>query len=113
MHLRRKKKIFSFSTIVFWNKNAFVYNRFINFQKGEVEVVSVDSSMVTHVSSVRLHCPSDLRSKDARKGMHKAVKEVKRRFPEGPPLLNPIKDMKINDPEFEKIVTKIENLEKR
>ncbi|KAJ8955263.1 hypothetical protein NQ318_000290 [Aromia moschata] len=58
-------------------------------QKGEVEIVSVDSSLVTHISSVRLYCPNDLRSKDSRKGMYKAVKEVKKRFPEGPPLLNP------------------------
>lgn len=83
------------------------------FQKGEIEVVSVDSSMITHISSVRLLCPSDLRSRDARKGMYKGVKEVKKRFPEGPPLLNPVKDMKINEPEFVKIVNMIENLEKR
>lgn len=69
--------------------------------------------MITHISSVRLHCPNDLRSKDARKGMYKGVKEVKKRFSEGPPLLNPVKDMKINDPEFLKIVAMIENLEKR
>lgn len=69
--------------------------------------------MITHISSVRLHCPGDLRSKDARKGMYKGVKEVKKRFPDGPPLLNPVKDMKINDPEFLKIVNMIENLEKR
>lgn len=69
--------------------------------------------MISHISSVRLHCPNDLRSRDARKGMYKGVKEVKKRFPEGPPLLNPEKDMKITDPEFLKIRGMIENLEKR
>lgn len=69
--------------------------------------------MITHISSARLRCPNDLRSKDARKGMYKLVKETKKRFPEGPPLLNPVKDMKIDDPEFLKIVNMIENLEKR
>nr|XP_023026843.1 superkiller viralicidic activity 2-like 2 isoform X1 [Leptinotarsa decemlineata]XP_023026844.1 superkiller viralicidic activity 2-like 2 isoform X2 [Leptinotarsa decemlineata] len=82
-------------------------------QKGEIEIVSVDSSLVTHISSVRLFCPNDLRSRDSRKGMYKAVKEVKKRFPEGPPLLNPINDMKIKDPEFVDIVNKIEILEKK
>ncbi|XP_018575535.1 superkiller viralicidic activity 2-like 2 [Anoplophora glabripennis] len=82
-------------------------------QKGEVEIVSVDSSLITHVSSVRLYCPNDLRSKDSRKGMYKAVKEVKKRFPEGPPLLNPVDDMKITNPEFLDIVKKIEILEKK
>lgn len=82
-------------------------------QKGEIEVVSVDSTLITHISSVRLYCPSDLRSKESRKGMYKAVKEVKKRFPEGPPLLNPVTDMKINNEEFLEIVKKIEILEKK
>lgn len=82
-------------------------------QKGEVEIVSVDSNFVTHLSSVRLFCPPDLRSKDARKGMYKAIKEVKKRFPEGPPLLDPVKDMKIKEPDFLDVVKKIEILEKK
>lgn len=84
-----------------------------NIHKGEVEVVGVDSTFITHVSSVRLYCPNDLRSRDARKGLFKSIKEVKKRFPEGPPLLNPIKDMKIDEPEFLDIVKKIESLEKK
>ncbi|KAJ8909989.1 hypothetical protein NQ315_000541 [Exocentrus adspersus] len=38
-------------------------------QKGEVEIITVDSSLITHISSVRLYCPNDLRSKDSRKGI--------------------------------------------
>lgn len=71
----------------------------------------MDSCFVTHISSVRLYCPNDLRSKDSRRGMYKAVKEVKKRFPEGPPLLNPVNDMKIKDPDFLDIVDKIGKLE--
>ncbi|XP_050304302.1 exosome RNA helicase MTR4 [Anthonomus grandis grandis] len=85
----------------------------IDGQKGEVEIVSVESKYVTHISQVRLFCPPDLRSKDARKGMYKAIKEVKKRFPEGPPLLDAVKDMKIDDPDFLGIVKKIEILEKK
>lgn len=62
---------------------------------------------------MRLFCPNDLLSKDNRKGMFKAIKEVKKRFPEGPPLLNPVKDMKITDQEFLDTIKKIENLEKK
>lgn len=82
-------------------------------QAGEVEVISVDSAFITHISSVRLFCPNDLRTSSNRKGMYKAIKEVKKRFPDGPPLLNPINDMKINEPEFAEIVNKIEVLEKK
>lgn len=45
--------------------------------------------------------------------MYKAIKEVKKRFPDGPPLLNPVKDMKIQEPDFLEIVRKIELLEKK
>lgn len=70
--------------------------------------------MITQVSSIRLFCPNDLRSPDARKGMLLAIKETKKRFhPECLPLLNPVKDMKINEPEFLDIFRKIEHLEKR
>lgn len=76
-------------------------------------MVSVDSTLITHISSVRLYCPNDLRQKDSRKGVYKSIKEVKKRFPEGPPLLNPIDDMKIKEPDFVDIVQKIEQLEKK
>lgn len=88
-------------------KNVFL------FQTGEVEVVDVCSSFISYISSVRLYCPNDLRSPDSRKGMFKAVNEVKKRFADGPPLLDGIKDMKITEPEFADIVTKIELLEKK
>lgn len=45
--------------------------------------------------------------------MFKAIKEVKKRFPEGPPLLDPVKDMKIEEPSFLGLVKRIESLEKR
>lgn len=86
---------------------------YLFFKKGEVEIVSVESTVVTHISSVRLFCPNDLRQKDARKGVFKSIKEVKRRYPEGPPLLNPIDDMKITEQEFVDAVKKIESLEKK
>ncbi|KAF7277949.1 hypothetical protein GWI33_009065 [Rhynchophorus ferrugineus] len=82
-------------------------------QKGEFEIVSVDSKFVTHISSVRLFCPSDLTSSDSRKRVHKAVKEVKKRFSEGPPLLDPVNDMKIKEDDFLDIVKKIEILEQK
>ncbi|KAK9889604.1 hypothetical protein WA026_006977 [Henosepilachna vigintioctopunctata] len=82
-------------------------------EKGEFEVAAVDATFITHISAVRMLCPSDLRSKDSRKGAYMTLKEVKKRLPEGPPLLDPVKDMKINDPIFTDIVEKIGVLEKK
>lgn len=84
------------------------------FQTGEPEVVSVSATMITHISSIRLFCPSDLRSSDARKTVLLAIREAKKRFKDqGMPLLNPVDDMKINVPEFVQIVKNIEQLEKK
>lgn len=82
-------------------------------QKGEIEVIPVSSKLIFKISSVRVHCPNDLRSKDSRKGLFKVVTEVKRRYPEGAPLLNPVKDMNIKDEDFKDICDKIDRLEKR
>ena len=45
--------------------------------------------------------------------MCKSLQEVKKRFPDGPPLLNPIKDMHIKDEAFIDVVKRIESFEKR
>lgn len=57
--------------------------------------------------------PSDLRSKDNRQSVLKSIEEVERRFPDGLPLLDPIKDMGIKDPELKTIVQSIEAFESR
>lgn len=81
--------------------------------EGEVEVVPVLHSLISQISSLRLYYPKDLRPSDNRKSVLKTIQEVKKRFPEGPPLLNPIEDMKIKDDEFKTIIQKIEQLEER
>ena len=45
--------------------------------------------------------------------MLKNIAQMKKRHPEGPPLLNPIKDMHIKDQDFANVVTMIEKFEKR
>ncbi|XP_014207975.1 superkiller viralicidic activity 2-like 2 isoform X2 [Copidosoma floridanum] len=82
-------------------------------QDGEVEVVPVLYTLISQISAIRIKYPSDLRPPDNRKNVYKIIQEVKKRFPEGPPLLNPITDMKIDDPEFKDIIKRIETLEQR
>ncbi|XP_017881620.1 exosome RNA helicase MTR4 [Ceratina calcarata] len=80
-------------------------------EEGEVEVVPVMHTLVSQISSLRLYYPKDLRPLDNRKSVLKTIQEVKKRFPDGPPLLNPITDMHIEDEAFKNIVNKIEVLE--
>ena len=65
------------------------------------------------VSSVRLFVPADLRPLDNRMAVLKSIGEVKKRFPTGVPLLDPVKDMKIGDKEFKEVIKKIGTFENR
>ncbi|XP_077296367.1 exosome RNA helicase Mtr4 [Arctopsyche grandis] len=80
---------------------------------GDVEVVPVVHTLIHQISSLRVYYPKDLRPSDNRKSVLKTINEVKKRFPDGPPMLNPLKDMKISDPTFVECVKKIEELEER
>ena len=82
-------------------------------EEGEVEVVPVLHSLISQISSLRLYYPKDLRPADNRKSVLKTIQEVKKRFPDGPPLLNPITDMRIEDLGFKDIIKRIEVLEER
>ncbi|CAH2102277.1 unnamed protein product [Euphydryas editha] len=82
-------------------------------EAGDVEVVPVLHTLIHQISSLRVYYPKDLRPPDNRKSVLKTIGEVKKRFPEGPPLLNPIKDMKIDDPVFKECVDRIKILEER
>ena len=48
-----------------------------------------------------------------RESVGKSLVEVEKRFSDGVPLLDPVEDMKIREPEFEECVRKIEALEQR
>lgn len=82
-------------------------------EAGDVQVVPVLHTLIYQISSLRVYYPKDLRPADNRKSVLKTIGEVKKRFPEGPPLLNPIKDMKIEDSVFKLCVDSIKLLEER
>ncbi|XP_008546957.1 exosome RNA helicase MTR4 [Microplitis demolitor] len=80
-------------------------------EDGEFEVVPVMHTLISEISTLRLPIPQDLRPPDNRKSVLKSIKEVKKHFPDGIPLLDPIKDMGIADSTFEDIVRRIKILE--
>lgn len=82
-------------------------------EKGEMQVVPILLHLVQAISAVRLYIPKDLRSLDSRQGVGKSLQEVKRRFPDGLPLLDPIEDMGIKDNGLRTVVRKTEMLEHR
>lgn len=80
-------------------------------EKGEMHVVPVQLPLISTLSKIRISVPPDLRPLDARQSILLAVQELESRFPHGLPKLNPVKDMKIEDPEVVDLVTQIEELE--
>jgi hypothetical protein len=59
------------------------------------------------VSSLRIYVPKDLRPLDNRQSVAKSINEVHKRFDEkegGIPLLDPIEDLNIDDPDFKKMI---------
>lgn len=76
-----------------------------------MEIVPVLHSYIHKISSLRIYHPNDLRPKTARLSVLKTINEVKKRFSDKIPLLNPIKDMNIKDDSFKAIVGMIEKFE--
>ncbi|KAL7424483.1 ATP-dependent RNA helicase mtr4 [Cryptotrichosporon argae] len=78
---------------------------------GEVAVIGVLLSTVQSISHIRIHLPKDLRAQNDKNTAFRAVAEVKKRFPGGLTLLDPIQNMGIKDDSFKKLVKKISVLE--
>jgi ATP-dependent RNA helicase DOB1 len=76
-------------------------------------IAPVELTALDGISSVRIFLPKDLRNSDARQLALKSVNEIKRRFPDGMPILDPVKDMNIKDDTFKNLIKKIETMEKR
>ena len=71
-------------------------------EKSKVEVVPILLSCVESIGHVRIFLPKDLKSADQRNTARKAIDEVKRRFPDGIAVLDPIENMGITDTSFKK-----------
>jgi len=78
-----------------------------------MRVFTVGLHNIERISSVRIFTPPALNSLESRKKVALAVREVHKRFPEGPPLLDPIKDLGIDDSSFKVLIERGEALSKR
>lgn len=68
------------------------------------EVVPIVLSCITEISHIRIMLPKDITSPGSRNDVMKSIDEVKRRFPDGVPLLDPIENMQIKDESFKKLL---------
>ncbi|KAF2461620.1 ATP-dependent RNA helicase DOB1 [Lineolata rhizophorae] len=82
-------------------------------ERGKMEIVPVLLSCIQSIGHVRVFLPSDLQGAETRKQVRRSLEEVKRRFPDGIAILDPIENMGITDDSFKKLLRKIEVLEAR
>lgn len=68
-------------------------------------MVPVLLSTLDGISHIRIFLPKDLKPPEARQQALKAVQEVRRRFPEGIALLDPVANMGIVDDAFKKLLS--------
>jgi len=80
---------------------------------GRWEIVPCFLTCMEALGSIRVFMPSKMESRDSKDQVGKSVEEVKRRFPDGIPMLDPLDNMHINDDGFKKLLRKIEVLESR
>lgn len=73
-------------------------------EKSKMEVVPVTLNCLHAVSSLRIRVPQDMKPREARNNVGKSLDEVKRRFPDGIALLDPIEGMGIKDESFKKLL---------
>jgi ATP-dependent RNA helicase DOB1 len=73
--------------------------------------VGLDS--IDRISAVKLFIPSDIHPPEARKTVGLSIREVKKRFPDGVPLLDPVKDLGVNAAEFKTLMERAQELTER
>lgn len=76
----------------------------INAKVGRMEIIPCTLATIDSISSVRIQLPRELKTIEQRHDLRKTLEEVKRRFPDGVPSLDPIKSMGIKDESFKNLV---------
>ncbi|KAF5093831.1 hypothetical protein D0Z00_003836 [Geotrichum galactomycetum] len=87
-----------------------------NSTKATMETLTITLESLYEICSLCVFVPKELTSRPQRNSVKKSIDEVKQRFPDGLPLLDPIENMKIvgkteDDDEFFTILRKVEVLE--
>eukprot|EP00941_MAST-03F_sp_MAST-3F-sp1_P002910 g2910.t1 len=80
---------------------------------GQMIVLPLLLTQLEAVSSIRIFVSKDLRQSSKRENVRQSICEVKRRFPDGLPLLDPIEDLGIEDKAFLDTIKRVEILQEQ
>ncbi|CCE66109.1 hypothetical protein TPHA_0O01420 [Tetrapisispora phaffii CBS 4417] len=76
-------------------------------------IIPITLESIKSVGNLRLFMPKDIKASGQKETVAKSLNEVKRRFPDGVPLIDPVKNMKIEDEDFKTLLKKIVVLEEK
>jgi ATP-dependent RNA helicase DOB1 len=78
-----------------------------------VRLFTIGLDNIERISAVKLFIPTDIHTTEARKTVGISIKEVQKRFPDGIPLLDPIKDLGVSNTDFKLLMDRGEELTRR
>ncbi|CAM9104113.1 unnamed protein product [Choristocarpus tenellus] len=81
--------------------------------KGEMRVLAFNIKSTVQWSAVRITMPTNLRPIENRTAVAQSIKEIIRRFKDEVPLIHPVTDMGIQDPAFNTLLAREDQLKKR
>jgi len=73
-------------------------------EKGKMEVVPVILNCIESIGHIRVFLPAEIKSQEQKSNVRKALDEVKKRFPDGIAILDPIENMNIKDDSFKRLL---------
>ncbi|CAR30461.1 ATP-dependent RNA helicase MTR4 [Lachancea thermotolerans CBS 6340] len=82
-------------------------------EKSVSTIIPITLNSIKSVGNLRLHMPKDILAGSQQVAVGKSIKEVRRRFSDKVPVMDPIKNMKIEDEDFQKLLQKSEVLKSR
>lgn len=80
-------------------------------EKNMCAIIPITLDSIRTVGNLRLFMPKDVKASGQKETVGKSLVEIQRRFEKGVPLIDPIRNMKIEDDDFKKLLRKIEVLE--
>ncbi|RKP13641.1 rRNA-processing arch domain-containing protein [Piptocephalis cylindrospora] len=80
-------------------------------QQGQVKVVPLPITALNGVSTLRIYLPKDLSNVQGKGQVRRSLEEVKKRYQTKVPLLDPLKDLRIESASFSTLLEKISLLE--
>lgn len=79
--------------------------------KGKMEIITITPDSIYEIGALRVQLPKELVTTPQRRSIKKSIEEIKKRFPDGIPVLDPVENMKIIDNDFFSLLKKAEILE--